>query len=462
MSGLDRIRTRIAVTLGVTLLRGLRLIGSGATTLPGKVALRIDPKLLRSLSTGVPVLVVTGTNGKTTTTRMLCAILRGLGWAVVTNRSGANLKTGLATTLLENRKKLRAPRTVAVLEIDEAAFRRVAAGLDPKVVVVTNLFRDQLDRFGELATTLRFLSEGLDACAARLVTDADDSLCASLGRGREARTLFYGFEPAAMLPPDAVRGTEATHCLFCGAHYVYRGRTYGHLGDFACPSCGYARPASALSCRGILSEDGTGTRALFVHGEEARETDIPVPGRYNVYNALAATATALAFGEDFAAVLSHLPSSDTGFGRMELIRAGDRSIRLILVKNPAGFDQAVEFLCAAKDVGAALFVLNDNIADGTDVSWIWDADIERLAERGRVPPLVGASGKRVQDMALRLVYAGVPADRLRTGENAHALLKELLAACPPDTCLYVLPTYTAMLALRARLASDYGLAGFWE
>lgn len=462
MSGLDRIRTRIAVTLGVALLRGLRFVGSGATTLPGKVALRIDSKLLRALSAGVPVLVVTGTNGKTTTTRMLCAILRGLGWNVVTNRSGANLKTGLATTLLENRKRLHAPHTVAVLEIDEAAFRRVAEGLDPKVVVVTNLFRDQLDRFGELATTLRFLSEGLDSCSATLVTDADDSLCASLGRDREARTLFYGFEPTAMLPPDAVRGTEATHCLFCGTHYIYMGRMYGHLGDFSCPSCGFARPASAISCRGILTEDGTGTRAVFVQGEQALEVAIPIPGRYNVYNALAAAAAAVVFGESFAGVLSHLPSSDTGFGRMELIQAGDRRIRLILVKNPAGFDQAVEFLGAAKDVGAALFVLNDNLADGTDVSWIWDADLERLSERDEVPLLVGASGKRAQDMALRLAYAGIPADRIRTGDNAYDLLKELLHACPPDTCLYVLPTYTAMLALRARLSADYGLAGFWE
>ena len=462
MMRFDRIRNRLAVAAGAALLRGLRAFGRGATTLPGKVALRIGPGLLRSLSTGVPVIVVTGTNGKTTTTRMLCAILRGRGWAVVTNRSGANLATGLATTLIENRARLRRPRTVAVLEIDEAAFRRVAEGLDPKVAVVTNLFRDQLDRYGELATTLRFLSEGLDFCSARIVLDADDSLCASLGRGRKGRTLYYGFDPAAMLPPDAVRGTEATHCLICGARYQYAGRTYGHLGDFVCPGCGYRRPASLVSCRSVLSEDPTGTRAVFTMGDEAIEAVVPIPGRYNVYNALAATAGAVAFGEPFADVLAHLPTADTGFGRMELIQAGDRRIRLVLVKNPAGFDQALEFLGAAKDVGAALFVLNDNIADGTDVSWIWDADVEQLVERGQVPPLVGASGQRVHDMALRLVYAGIPTDRLRTGEDAYVMLRSCLEACPPDTCLYVLPTYTAMLALRARLCADYGLAGFWE
>jgi len=450
------------VAAGGTILRGLRLIKRGATTLPGKVALGLDPDLLRSLSKDVPVIAVTGTNGKTTTTRMLCAILRGLGWSVVTNRSGANLSTGLATTLLENRRRLRRPRTAAVLEIDEAAFRRVAAGLSPRVVVVTNLFRDQLDRYGELATTMQFLAEGLDACDARLVTDADDSLCVSLGRGREERTLYYGFDPAAMLPPDAVRGTEATHCLFCGAHYVYAGRTYGHLGDFACPGCGYRRPASSVSCREILEEDAHGSRAVFVRGDEAVEADVPVPGRYNLYNALAAAAAAVAFGESFAASVAQLPTTDVGFGRMELIQAGDRRIRLILVKNPAGFDQAVEFLARATDAGAALFVLNDGIADGTDVSWIWDADLERLADQGRVPPIVGASGQRVHDMALRLVYAGVPSDRLRTSGDAYGLMRECLAACPPGSCLYVLPTYTAMLALRARLASDYGLAGFWE
>lgn len=455
-------RTRIAVAAGGALLRALRLAGRGATTLPGKAALRIDPGLLGALSKDVPTILVTGTNGKTTTTRMVCAILRGLGWTVVTNRSGANLASGLATTLLEFRKRLRAPKAVAVLEVDEAAFRRVAAGLDPKVAVVTNLFRDQLDRYGELATTLRFLSEGLDACRATLVTDADDSLCASLGRGREDRSLFYGFEPAAMLPPDAVRGTEATHCLLCGTRYVYAARTYGHLGDFACPSCGYRRPDPAVRLRAVLAEDASGSRATFVHGTEAIEARIPVPGRYNLYNALAAASAVVAFGEGFADAVAQLAATDVGFGRMELIRAGERSIRLILVKNPAGFDQAVDFLSTATDVGGALFALNDNLADGTDVSWIWDADLERLAERGRVPARVGAAGKRAEDMALRLAYAGVPAERIRVRPDAHALLGEMLADCPPGTCLYVLPTYTVMLPLRARLASEYGLAGFWE
>ncbi len=457
-----RIRTRTAVALGAAVLRFLRLVGKGATTLPGKTALAVDPGLLQALAADVPVACVTGTNGKTTTTRMLCAILRGRGRTVVTNRSGANLATGLATTLIESRKRLPDPKAVVVLEVDEAAFRRVAGPLAPRAAVVTNLFRDQLDRYGELATTLRFLSEGLDACGATLVANADDSLAASLGRGREDRALYFGFEPGAMLPPDAVRATEATHCLSCGAAYVYAARTYGHLGDFACPSCGWRRPAPSVTLRGILAESPTGSRAVLACGDEALEAHVPVPGRYNLYNALAAVSAAVALGEPFAEAVRLLPDTDVGFGRMELIQADDRRIRLVLVKNPAGFDQAVDFLTSADDVGGAVFALNDGIADGTDVSWIWDADLERLAARDRVPVRVGASGTRAADMALRLSYAGVPGDRIETDPDAHALVKRMLAACPPGSCLYVLPTYTAMLALRARLAAEFGLAGFWE
>jgi lipid II isoglutaminyl synthase (glutamine-hydrolysing) len=462
---LQSIRSALAIGLGRCLSLGLRLLGRGATALPGKAALTLDPQLLARLTARRQVFLVTGTNGKTTTVRILCALLRQQGYTIITNPSGANLDSGLATTLLDNLRLLRRPpvdpgaaaRLALVFEIDEAFFGKLAARLNPTVSVVTNFFRDQLDRFGELQHTRDLIAKGLDASRAKVVLCADDSLCASLARGRESDTLFFGIAASALQPRSADAIHESAFCTFCGSRYEYDGMVYGHLGRFRCPGCGFARPEPDLA---FLPADLDG-KALSLNlnwrGQTAQAI-LPIPGIHNGYNAAAALLAALAAGLPFEPSVAALARAQAAFGRMERFRVEDREVCLILVKNPVGMDRALDFVAAAPDAGGVMMLLNANDPDGRDVSWIWDVHFEHHLPQGRI----GVSGQRCHDMALRLYYAGKKPEDLMT-DPAHAeLFDRLLADCPPGRCLYILPNYTAMLALRADLARRYQLREFWR
>jgi len=436
------------------------------------LALRLDPRLLARLAPRFRVLAVTGTNGKTTTTRLACAAIRETGQVVVTNRSGANLAAGLATTLLSvpNRVLFRGEsRPTAVLEVDEAAYARVAKDLAPAATVVTNLFRDQLDRYGELEKTRSLLGTGLASGGGIAVLNADDALVATLSADIPNPVLYYGFSPDLMDPDRLPSDGDAAYCRRCGTHYTYEGVVFGHFGAYRCGGCGFRRPepdvrAAALRRPGEREWQRTeedlpegGFLTLEASGRHAAAA-VPFAGDYNLYNVLAAGALLHAAGFDLERAGRAFADADTGFGRMERIPAGDRTLRILLVKNPAGLTQAMDHVSRADDAGGALFLLNDNAADGRDVSWIWDADLEDRP----LPGTVGVSGLRAEDMALRLRYAGIPEERIRTGADPVALLHALLEDCPPGSTLYILPTYTAMLSLRARLRKEYPLPDFWE
>jgi UDP-N-acetylmuramyl tripeptide synthase len=459
----------VAIAAGRLASFGLRLLGRGATSLPGKIALTIDPGLLGRLTRGRQVFLVTGTNGKTTTVRMLCTILRDHGSLVITNPSGANLDSGLTTTLLGQIRDLRrsarpstarpsADRQAAlVFEIDEAFFGKLAAQLNPSVCVVTNFFRDQLDRFGELQHTRDLIARGLAASQARIVLCADDSLCASLGRDRGAAPFYFGMSTESMQqqPDDAIQ--ESQFCTFCGGRYQYEGMAYGHLGRFHCPDCGYARPEPDLT----FAPQGHSDRSLpvsFSWQENLADVDIPIPGLHNGYNAAAALSAAIAAGLPFAASVAALEQSQAAFGRMERFAVGDKDVCLILVKNPVGMDRALDFVARTQDRGGMMVLLNANDPDGRDVSWIWDVHFEHHLPEGRI----GVSGVRCHDMALRLQYAGKNAADLSINPDHLVLFDHLLTECPTGRCLYILPNYTAMLALRADLARRYHLREFWR
>ncbi len=434
----------------------LRLLGRGGTALPGTLALKLCPDIVARLSRQLRCVVVTGTNGKTTTCRMIEKMLADAGADPMANRSGSNLERGIAADLCANAGLGGRPRKrTAVIECDEAAFKRVCGELNPEAVVVTNIFRDQLDRYGEVTHTLEGIRIGLErAPRARVCLNADDSLVASLAPDAPDRVRFYGVDVPM---GGASEVSDAPRCIVCGAEYEYGFRTFAHLGGFSCPKCGYSRTEPDVAVVGVdaLTTDGTAA-ALRVDGE-LYGANVSLPGAYNLYNAAAAVAavTALGFGAEGA--VKSLAHIESGFGRMERFELGGARITMVLVKNPAGCDRAIEYL-AAQDGAAAVFCLNDGTADGTDVSWIWDADFERLFEGGPSRTVI-VSGTRAEDMRLRLKYAGADENAVRIVRGV-AELADAVAGISGDVC--IMPTYTAMLPLRAELARRVGRKEFWE
>lgn len=455
----SRIQAKFAIFAGRFFIRILRLMGRGATALPGKAALWLRPQLLIDLTAGRKLILVTGTNGKTTTARVLATILNEQGWSVITNPSGANLDTGLTTILVDNKDKLKAEndQLALVFEIDEAYFGKLAAVLRPSVCIVTNFFRDQLDRFGELQHTRNLIAGGLRRSGAKAVLCADDPLCASLGREPGVESLYFGLDRSAMLESFADSNYESSFCVLCGEKYVYEARAYGHLGDYKCPGCGFSRPDPDLTFQPLENSERD-LPLLFTYEEEQARVVLPIPGLHNGYNAAGALLAAVAAGLGFAGSTGAMARAKAAFGRMERFSAGEKEVCLILVKNPVGMDRALDFVSRAADIGSLMFLLNANDPDGRDVSWIWDAHFEQSLP----PGLVAVSGERRHDLALRLFYAGKKQEDLRTDENYLRLFDEMLASCPAGKCLYILPNYTAMLDLRAGLARRFDLPAFWS
>lgn len=436
----------------------MRLAGRNATTLPGKIIFWAGRKLPFYLTSGKHVTLITGTNGKTTTARILCSIYEKAGYSVTSNISGANLISGIITTLAEDHFTSEHNRRI-VIEIDEGAFSRYADQLLPTCIVVTNLFRDQLDRYGELSRTREFIRNGiLKADGARVVMCSDDSLVASLAAQDIGDTTFFGItgEIPQADKNSAEVSTEAGNCIFCGAKYEYSVRTYGHLGVFRCPDCGFGRPEPDIGF--TYEHKGNNDYSISLSSISADEIMIPIPGEHNVYNAAAAAAAAIATGISADKISEGIRSSSAGFGRMEKFEVGGREVCIVLVKNPVGLDRALSFLSNASDAGGVQFILNDNIADGTDVSWIWDVDFESA----HIPLPCHVSGSRAFDMALRLKYSGISQKDILTDKTVSRDFDSALLSCGTGKCLYVFPNYTSMLELRSYLEKKYRLHGIWE
>ncbi len=475
---------RAVILGGKAMIALMRALGRNATTLPGKAALLAGRGLPEYLTRGQNVTLVTGTNGKTTTARMVGSIDEKAGFRVISNVSGANLISGIVTTLIEkltfrDLSEAKARSRVGdthgrhsplriVLEIDEGAFGRYAGRLNPAIEGVTNLFRDQLDRYGELTRTRALIREGIEKSGdAQVILCADDSLCASMFPDGRPGLLLCGISDEGMKEETEGSGavTEAGNCVFCGTAYVYRRRSYGHLGDYRCPGCGFSRPQPDLA--GGYSHLGNNLYRIrlafrdpgrYGHGPEPLDISLPIPGEHNVYNAMTAAGIAAAGGIPAEHIRAGIEETRAGFGRMEKFEVGGRYVCIVLVKNPAGLERALSFLGNAADAGSVQFLLNDNIADGTDVSWIWDVDFESRA----IGMKCFVSGTRCYDMALRLKYSGVPADRIEVDEDYVSGFENALKQCRPGLCLYIFPNYTALLSLRAHLEKKYRLNSIWE
>jgi lipid II isoglutaminyl synthase (glutamine-hydrolysing) len=429
-----------------------RLAGRGGTSLPGKVLMRAEPRAIARLASRLPrgSVVVSATNGKTTTAAMVATILGRTGTRLVHNRAGANMAGGVATALASGRGDM------GLFEVDEFWLGPVAAELEPRAMLLANLFRDQLDRYGELeiiADRWAQIVAGLPPQTA-LVLNADDPLVADLGRERDA--LYFGVEDDALALPELQHASDSKHCRRCGHAYAYEAAYLAHLGHYACPNCGARRPApqvhaSRVELRGIRSAAFTLTTP-----EGERRIELPLPGLYNVYNALGAAALCLRLGVPLAEVAAGLAAVEPAFGRAETVELGGRPTSILLIKNPAGANEVLRTL-ALEGTELDLFgVLNDRTADGRDVSWVWDADWEIVAPHVR---RLTCSGTRAAELALRLKYAGVDPDRLEVVDDLERGLDLALAA--GDGPLYALPTYTALLELKDVLARR-GHREYWR
>ena len=450
------VRTIIAIAVCKALRRILRFTGHGGTNLPGKAALRICPGILLQTAAGIRTILVSGTNGKTTTCRLIEQRLTASGIPVFSNRSGANLLAGIITQYASNAKWNGTPKkTTAVIECDEASMKLVVDAVSPEVIVLTNVFRDQLDRYGEVMHTLEELKTAIgNAPKAVLCLNADDSLVASIADAFPNPHVFYGIDSCDQTPRCSAI-SDAMYCIRCKHRYSYRYVTYAHLGGFYCPNCGYERPEANVAVNAVIEETRENSVVeLSIHGRTVRRT-IPLPARYNVYNYLAALTAVTAFG------LADLPDFSAGqviFGRMEHFDIG-AGVTMILVKNPAGFTQVMEYLSGLSSEYDLLCCLNDKPQDGTDVSWIWDVPFETLSENASHVHDIFVAGTRKEDLYLRFKHAGFPLDRLHNLDKIKPFVRQLARHARP---VAIVPTYTAMMELRRFLAKKTGSKAFWE
>jgi UDP-N-acetylmuramyl tripeptide synthase len=493
-----------------------RLHLGGGTSIVGVVAQRVYPDIVGHLASQLEYgsVLVTGTNGKTTTSSFIAAILHDAGLRVWRNREGSNLVRGVASSLviraLPNGRLRRAGRAISIFEIDEATLPQITPVVSPRVAVFTNLFRDQLDRYGEVDSVVARWQQAISNLPASttLVLNADDPATAHLGESFAGKALYYGIDDLSLDLLAQHEGTgrhqtlDTRTCPQCGTDYTYDVHFYSHMGHYQCPKCGLKRPQPDVRAIHVQPDSFDRLRIQVAAGMQEREIVIPLPGFYNIYNALAALTAALALNVDWEPIITGIEQSKPVFGRGERIQAEGRTLRLLLAKNPTGFNEVLRTLFSDGIPRHVLFVLNDNIADGQDISWIWDVDFERVV--GQTKTLV-VSGTRALDLALRLKYAGVAPEDLtlippaplralrqealrkgRTrrsrgkgretvatqeqaadpaGARAYGLKNALalaLGQTPVGETLFVVPTYTGLLAIHHELEQRGLTPHYWE
>lgn len=447
------IKTIISILSAKFTLFLTKTILKGGTTFPGRVALKIDKNILSKISKGYKVILVTGTNGKTTTTSMIYNIIKESGHPVITNNTGANLFPGIVTTFVDSFKfGSKVKDNYAVIEVDEANLKYITEYITPEVITVTNLFRDQLDRYGEVYTTLNKILEGIyNVPETTLVLNGDESLLGKLDLKNPVH--FYGFDKAVNDNKTIEINADAKFCKFCKTPYEYNFVTYNHLGDFYCPNCGYKRSDLMYAVTDIIDINADKSTVKF----NDLEVSINQSGTYNIYNGLCAYSIAKELGIADSAIKKSLENQSSSFGRQETINIEGKDVKIFLVKNPAGYNQSLDTICLNKEKFAAAFLLNDNYADGQDVSWIWDVDFEKLTETNIDEVYI--SGLRAYDMAVRLKTAGLNPNKFVIEEQYEALTE----AIKNGNCdkLYILATYTAMINYRKYLHSKGYIKNLW-
>ena len=434
-----------------------RLAGTGGgTTLPGKLLWKLDPSAVDRLAARLPrgSALVSATNGKTTTAAMAARILEP-SLRLAHNRAGANLVSGVASALVAARDA-----ELGLFEVDEAALPEAARRVSPRTVSLGNLFRDQLDRYGELelvAGRWREMARSLPA-GALLVANGDDPQLGEIATERPGSVVF-GLDDPRHASPELQHAADSKWCVRCGTPYAYAAAYIGHLGDYRCPACGHARPPLDVVAREIELHGLESVSFRLETPEGSARVELQVPGLYNVYNALAAASLARGLGSSTEDVVAGLQGFSAAFGRFERIQLDERSLLVLLIKNPAGANEVVRTLVAGGSPRLLLVALNDEIADGRDVSWIWDVDFEPLLDG--LERLI-ATGERAAELALRFKYAGLPEHAIEVVPSLEAALDRGLELTPSGDELIALPTYTAMLALRDLVSRRGFVKPYWE
>lgn len=456
-------RYLLAIWIGKILKWGLNKLGRGGTALPGLLCLKIDKDLLRKMTVGMKFgsVIITGTNGKTTTSRLLSEILDRHGYTVINNRSGSNLERGLVSVFLEEIDwHGRNQADVAVLEVDEADLKNIIKKVFCRELVITNFFRDQLDRYGDLEAVRTLVEKAIGelASSSRLVLNADDPLVASLSAkvSEGVEVVYFGLEISSQPDDYAV---DVVNCVICGKKLKYEKKYIAHLGKYICPKCKINNPRSDLKIK-ELSMKGVEGMTLVVENEDWREwaMETKLPGMFNAYNVAAAVLAADGFELDKDLLIEAVARFKPVFGRFEKIEARGKSIYLMLSKNPTGFNQLLKTILETEARLNLVIILNDNYADGRDISWIWDVDFEKL--RGRLNWL-GLSGKRAEELKIRMKYAGIDMKIIGKQKNVSTLIDELLQIVSTQPIL-VMSTYTGMLDFRGQLQKKGLVRGFWE
>jgi len=436
----------LAILIGKLIILASRLAGNQGSTLPGKVAVRICPSILQSLSrnTRRSTLVVTGTNGKTTTTNMVAAIIRAQGNSYVHNQAGANMLTGITTAFIRQTNLWgNKPFDYALLETDEANVPPLLQMLQPRYLLITNFFRDQLDRFGELDHTINLIKNAVKDTTVELVLNGDDPLQSNFARDTGLRCWYYGFAPTVYDSQAGADSREGRYCVVCGQELHYTLYHYAQLGAFQCPHCGNANPAADFLATNLQLTPNIRFEI------NSLPIDSPYQGFYNAYNVLAAVAMGRLIGMDSRVIQRALAEFQPQAGRMETFTINGKKVILILIKNPTGFNQSLSMLSMDPAAKNLFLALNDNAADGRDVSWIWDADVETLVPEADAINRVICSGQRSGDMAVRVKYAGVPTSKINIVPELDEAITQ--AVDLPSEVTYILCTYTALFASRKLL-----------
>lgn len=447
------IKALISIITAKAIIKLSKVLFKGGTNFPGKVALKLDNNILSTVSKNYEVILITGTNGKTTTTSMVYNILKESNKKVITNNTGANMLPGIVACFVEN-FSFKKVKTVqyAVIEADEANVPLVTQYITPKVITITNLFRDQMDRYGEVYTTLKKILDGIvKVPETTLVLNGDESLLGDLNV--QNKCIYYGFKSYKDDNKEIDINADAKFCKKCKAPYSYDFITYNHLGSFYCPNCGYKRPDLSYYVDSVIEQTSKGS-LVSINDEEY---EINQPGTYNIYNALCAYSIASTLDVEACIIQKSLKSTVSSFGRQESLTIKDKDVKIILVKNPAGFDEALKTISLDKNNVSAAFLLNDNYADGRDVSWIWDVNFEDLSKLELSKIMI--SGIRMYDMAIRLKVAGLSKENFVLCESYDKLLEEI-TVCNTST-IYVLATYTAMISFRKYLHGKGYIKNLW-
>ncbi|WP_034529540.1 Mur ligase family protein [Secundilactobacillus oryzae] len=436
-------RSSVASFVGRSSYWFLHTFFKGGSSLPGKLTLKLDPDILKNLGAKYDVVVITGTNGKTLTTALTVRVLDQKYDNILTNPTGSNMAQGIVTTFLEAPKSKDA-KPVAVLEVDEANVIEVTKYIKPKAFVFTNIFRDQMDRYGEIYTTYQKILNGVAlAPEATIIANGD----APIFHSKELPNpiIYYGFDHEPDSEMKAKPNTDGVLCPVCQNILHYKSITYSNLGKYYCPVCGFSRPELTYS----LNKLGELTPTSSSFEIDNQPFKIEIGGMYNIYNALAAYAVGRFMGVSPSQVAKAFESDKKVFGRQEEINVEGKKVTLILVKNPVGLNQVLDMISTDKTPFSFVSLLNANYADGIDTSWIWDGDFEMLPKLNIKAFMTG--GERYKDVTFRLKVAGVPEGKLTVEPNLSKVIEKIPSL--PTERVYVLATYTAVLQLRKELAN---------